>query len=235
MMHDHPHYQGMISRLISIPCAALLLAVLIVLFPPYSQARAYELVCTEHTISATLTELPLKEALQSIQQHTGLWYRGTETLLTEPVSVQFTELPLEAGLKRILTSLNYSLVFTSNGRVAGVVLLGKRQVSGAPAPKRISPMKIEKPAPSQEDLDEALRVVEDIPPPGGPTTISDEEREDLTVVTMPLPPGGAVEMTAEEREGLEVMESAPPGGPAEMTEQDREDLEVVEKLSEPEI
>jgi hypothetical protein len=212
MMHDHPHYQGMISPSISIPCAALLLAVLIVLFPPYSQARAYKLVCTEHTISATLTGVPLKEALQSIQQHTGLWYRGTKTLLTEPVSVQFIELPLEAGLKRLLASLNYSLVFTSNGRVAGVVLLGKRQVSGAPAPKRIPPMRVEKPAPPQEDLDEALLVVEDVPPPGGSTTISDEEREDLTVVTMPAPPGGAVEMTEEEREHLEVVTTGPPSG-----------------------
>ena len=227
MMQDHPRNQGMINRVISMLCAGLLLGALTVLFPPYSQARAPELVCTEHTISATLTGVPLKRALQTIQQHRGLWYRGTETLLTEPVTVQFTELPLEAGLKRLLASLNYSLVFNSEGRVVGVVLFGERQLSGAPPPKRISAIRVQKSAPSQEDLDEALRVVENVTPPGGPTTISDEEREDLTVVPMPLSPGGPVDVTGEDHEDLKVIESSPPGGPAELTEEEREHLEVV--------
>jgi len=226
-MQNLPRNQGMKHQVISILCTGLLLGALTVLFPPYLQARAPELVCTEHTISATLTGVPLKEALQTIQKHIGLWYRGPEALLTEPLTVQFPELPLEVGLKRLLASLNYSLVFNSEGRVAGVVLLGKRQLSGAPAPKRIPTMRIQKLAPPQEALDVALQVVEDVPPPGGPTTISDGEREDLRVVTMPGPPGGPVEMTEEERNGLEVMESSPPGGAAEVTEQEREHLEVV--------
>ena len=227
MMQDHPRNQGMKNQGICILCASLLLGALTVLFPPCSQAPAHELVCTEHTISATLTGVPLKKALQTIQQNTGLWYRGTETLLTEPLTVQFTDLPLEAGLKRLLTSLNYSLVFNSEGTVVGVVLLGKRQLSGAPAPKQVSAMRVQKPAPLQEDLDEALRVVENVPPPGGPTTISDEEREDLTVLTMPLPPGGPVEVTGGDHEDLKVIDSSPPGGPAELTEEECEHLEVV--------
>jgi len=39
--------------------------------------------------------------------------------------VTFNDLPIEEGLKRILTNLNYSLMFDKKNKVAGVMVMGE--------------------------------------------------------------------------------------------------------------
>ena len=77
------------------------------------------------TISANLKEIPLGEILDQIKEHGNIWFKGDEALLEEKVSVQFKDLPLEEGVKRILASINHVLVFDAKGGLEGLILFGK--------------------------------------------------------------------------------------------------------------
>jgi hypothetical protein len=50
-------------------------------------------------------------------------------LESEKVSVAFSDLSIQDGLERILSSMNYSLFFDESG-VVGVMLLGKADKAG---------------------------------------------------------------------------------------------------------
>ena len=76
-------------------------------------------------ISANLKEIPLRDILEKLAGEKGIWCRGSEAVLSERISVQFKELSLEDGMKRILASKNYSLLFDKEGRPIGVMVVGK--------------------------------------------------------------------------------------------------------------
>lgn len=76
----------------------------------------------EETFSAHLEERPLKAVTEKIESETGIWFEAGEALLQERVSVVFEELPLEDGLDRILSKMNYSLVFDEDEAIIGVFL-----------------------------------------------------------------------------------------------------------------
>jgi hypothetical protein len=79
----------------------------------------------DSAISANLEGVSLGEILQQIKTQTSICYRGTESLFKQKVSVQFRDLPLEDGVKRILAPFNYSLMFDADGGLAGMILLGR--------------------------------------------------------------------------------------------------------------
>jgi hypothetical protein len=99
------------------------------------------------TISANLKEIPLGEILDQIKEHGNIWFKGDEDLLEEKVSVQFVDLPLEEGVKRILASINHVLLFDANGGLEGLILFGKansvrdKTASRAGTHKRVSSSK----------------------------------------------------------------------------------------------
>lgn len=80
-------------------------------------------------LSVNLKETSLLDVARDIEKQSGVWFRGDETLFQEKISVTFSDLPLEEGLKRILTNLNYSLMFDAENKVAGVMVMGE----GTPA------------------------------------------------------------------------------------------------------
>jgi hypothetical protein len=82
-------------------------------------------------LSVNLKDTSLLDAARDIEKQSGVWFRGDETLFQEKISVTFTDLPLEEGLKRILTNLNYSLMFDTKHKVAGVMVMGEGQPAGA--------------------------------------------------------------------------------------------------------
>ncbi|MBW2034668.1 MAG: hypothetical protein JRI94_13985 [Deltaproteobacteria bacterium] len=93
-------------------------------------------------ISADLKDIPLMELLIRIQEQCNVWFKCNESLLDEKVSVRFKDLSLEDGMKRILSSMNHVFVFDANGRLAGVMILGKSKTGMDMAKNRhLSPRK----------------------------------------------------------------------------------------------
>lgn len=82
-------------------------------------------------LSVNLKDNSLLEVARDIEKQSGVWFRGDETLFQEKISVTFTDLPLEEGLKRILANLNYSLMFDAKNKVAGVMVMGEGKPAGA--------------------------------------------------------------------------------------------------------
>jgi len=81
-------------------------------------------------LSVNLKDTSLLEVARDIEKQSGVWFRGDETLFQEKISVTFNDLPLEEGLKRILTNLNYSLMFDNKNKVAGVMVMGEGKPAG---------------------------------------------------------------------------------------------------------
>lgn len=84
-----------------------------------------KLLIKNNIVSARLENIPLGKILQQIEEQSNVWFKGDESLLNEKVSVQFKDLSLEGGLKRILISFNYSLIFDTKRNLAGLIILGK--------------------------------------------------------------------------------------------------------------
>ena len=96
--------------------------------PSQAETKTVELKFNHQTLSAKIREAPLREVIATIEKKGiwfKLWFKGKESVLNEKVSVRFKGLPLKEGLERILSTLNHSLVFDSNGILSGVILLGK--------------------------------------------------------------------------------------------------------------
>jgi len=76
-------------------------------------------------LSAELKDVPLKEVFQYVQDASGIWFRGDESLLEQEVSTNFEKMELDEGLRRILFSLNHAMIFDAKGNLAGVFLAGR--------------------------------------------------------------------------------------------------------------
>lgn len=108
---------------------AILSALSLLSFMP---AQAADLVSVKDgLLSVDLKDNSLLEVARDIESQSGVWFRGDETLFQEKISVTFNDLPLEEGLKRILTNLNYSLMFDTKNKVAGVMVMGEGKPAGA--------------------------------------------------------------------------------------------------------
>jgi hypothetical protein len=91
----------------------------------WAQEERIDLKFQEQTFSADLEEAPLGAIIKRFKEEKGIWFKGKESLLDEKVSVQFKDLPIREGLERILSAMNYSLIFDGEARLVGVVLVGK--------------------------------------------------------------------------------------------------------------
>ena len=78
-------------------------------------------------LSVNLKESTLLDVARGIERQSGVWFRGDETLFQEKISVTFNDLPLEEGLKRILTNLSFSLMFDNEHKVKGVMVMGENK------------------------------------------------------------------------------------------------------------
>ena len=79
---------------------------------------------TDGKISAVLANATLRDIIRQIKAQDDIWFRVGEELAGYKVSVRFTEIPLDEGLRRILKGLNHSLVYNGDSKVAGVFILG---------------------------------------------------------------------------------------------------------------
>jgi hypothetical protein len=118
------------KRPITIRCAFLVILSALSLFS-FKPAEAADLISVKDgLLSVNLKDNSLLEVARDIESQSGVWFRGDETLFQEKISVTFNDLPLEEGLKRILTNLNYSLMFDAKNKVAGVMVMGEGKPAG---------------------------------------------------------------------------------------------------------
>lgn len=82
------------------------------------------------TFSANLVEESLKNVFEKLQKQTEIRFRIPDSEMEEKVSVQFENLTLQEGLRRILRTMNYSLLFDRNNNLAAVFVFGKASSIG---------------------------------------------------------------------------------------------------------
>ncbi len=112
-------------------CASLVVSCILGFFLCQDGLCAEAVSVKDGLLSVNLKETSLLDVARDIEKQSGVWFRGDETLFQEKISVTFNALPLEEGLKRILTNLNYSLMFDNKNKVAGVMVMGEGKPAGA--------------------------------------------------------------------------------------------------------
>jgi hypothetical protein len=224
-----------------------------VFVPVLARGGDIDLTIEGETLSARLRKVPLKIVLEKVEREGGIWFRGDLPLLKEEVTVQFTELNFEEGLKRILTSMNYSFIYDSNEKLTGVIVIGKGTGDHTVSESKADALKrneranvnrsftvIRNSLPSGGNVKigteerENIGVINESPPLGGPVEVTEQEPESFTVMRNLPPPGGPVEVSAEALENFKVIRDLPPpGGPVEVTEQEPENFKVMRNLPPP--
>lgn len=206
----------------------------------FSSAQAADPVSVnDGLLSVNLKETSLLEVARDIEKQSGVWFRGDETLFQEKISVTFHDLPLQEGLKRILSNLNYSLMFDAKNEVAGVMVMGEAAPSAAqPGRPGSTPLRVTTPSrtttrptptvrttPSTSTLPAAAvrRPPRSIPQPA--PGVSGSQSPGSSGAQSPLPdafkvqenaptPGGTVSSDGPLPPAFRVMENAPrPGSP----------------------
>jgi len=202
-------------------------------FPPVlARGGDIDLTIEAGVLSARLKEIPLRIILEKLERERGIWFRGDSSLLEKEITVQFAELPFEDGLKRILAFTNHSIMSDGNGKLVGVIIIGKSAANhGVPESRRSAQKRpVALPGTNEQgDFNRSVTRTGDSPP----RAIS-EGRKDFGAIKSSPPPGGPIEGTGKERENFMVIENfPPPGGPVESTEQEPENFRVIRNTPPP--
>ncbi|HEY7160736.1 MAG TPA: hypothetical protein VH815_05720 [Acidobacteriota bacterium] len=88
-------------------------------------------------LTANFTSQTIAQAVQVIKEQSGLQIVVDETVANESVSANFKDLPLAAGIKKLLegTGINYAVIAGADG-VPSAVLISGSEKPGAP-PKKL--------------------------------------------------------------------------------------------------
>lgn len=208
-----------------------------VFYPESSGAKEANLTLKGDYISANLKGASLKAVFEALEREKGIWFKGNRSFFEEKVTVQFTDLSLEDALKRILSSMNYCLVFERDGALVGAMLIGKGK--SGPAWTKSKPDDIKETIPSRmkkrnvnsgrvNDIDS----VKGSPPLGRSAEGSGRNLKKLEVLTNAQSQGILTEMTPEQLDNLKVLRDRPPqGAPAEMTAEQIESMKALRDRS----
>jgi len=153
------------------------------LIAPFSSARAETVVCDAATISVTAADMKAEEMIKAVGTTCGIRMVVRGDLFTEDVfSLQFENMPLRAGLDRVLRTLkipNYMLNFAGTGtnrRVVEILLVGKgggeRELTPAAAPAVVESKNSPNPAAK------AKPQAEKTPAAAGEKTAPEEARDE---------------------------------------------------------
>ncbi|NIM99572.1 MAG: hypothetical protein GTO24_16315 [candidate division Zixibacteria bacterium] len=207
-------------------------------FPPILAGGEHiDLKLEGEVLSAELSEIPLKIILEKLEREKGIWFKGDSSLLEKEITVQFTDLSVTEALKRILRSMNYSLVFDRDGELAGVVLVGRVASDVAPGEGRTVRARrdiLSKPPKKRVNDVGVSAVARNSQPPGGPVIITDKDLESFKVTRNVPPPGGLFEVSAEELEKFKIVRNVPPpGGPVEVTAEELQKFSIIKNCQPP--
>lgn len=141
---------------------------------------------SDPVISLTVKDEPLIDALDTIAGQTGYRFDLTPQWQDHPVSATIADLPLEQGLKRLLRSLNHTILWDDNRtviiKVYGRIIPGSsRGISFAPPPRPEPeiPPGIPEDEPFDED-DEADEQQETLPDTDLETDLDTDGQSDET-------------------------------------------------------
>lgn len=81
-------------------------------------------------LSANLVEASLKNVFEKLREQTEIRFRIPDSELEDKVSVQFENLTVQEGLRRILKMMNYSLLFDRKNNLTAVFVFGKASKIG---------------------------------------------------------------------------------------------------------
>ena len=206
------------------------LLLVLIFYPESSGAKEANLTINGEYLSADLKKTSLNTIFEALEREKGIWIKGNLSLLDEEVTVQFTDHSLEDGIKRILASMNYCLVFESDGVLLGAILIGKEK--GGPASvqytadvtKKTIPLRVKK-----KNINPGRKNEADIIMDGPPISKSTESsNQNFKILTNTKSPDISAEMTPEQLENLKVLRDGPAqGAPAEMTAEQIEGLKVL--------
>lgn len=167
-------------------------------------------------ISADLINTPLNQVLIKIEKEKKIWFKGKEELLNKNISLNFKPLPVQEGLKRILSHLNYSFIFNKNKNLEGIMIFGEgketqgKTASGPGGKSKMSPRASQ---PGPMDMTQ-MRVVKNSPPPGD-ELVKPGAKKQFKVIKNSPPPGDKPSV-AKKLEHMKVIKSVdPPGGPVD--------------------
>ena len=211
-------HDDMKKRAFSIRCGFLVIAPFLCLFALASAQAADPVTVKDGLLSVNLKDNSLLEVARDIEKQSGVWFRGDETLFQEKISVTFNDLPIEEGLKRILSNMNYSLMFDAKNKVAGVMVMGEgKPASAQPGRPGAQPPKVATPPPAATRPAPTVRQRPSAPTPP-PATVRRPPRTTPQPATQggtaTQPPGSSPAQSALP-DAFKVQEGAPtPGGPA---------------------
>ncbi len=197
------------------------------------------------TVSADLKRAVLGDILEDLNKERGIWWKGDQSVLEENVTVQFTDLSLEDGMKRILGFLDHCLFFDNDGKLVGVFLAGKdgtvrettkssrsigtKVVSSSVKEKNINPdnsgpvksvSSVNRP---MQRTTKVLKVPESTrhtQSPGDSPAGTVGQLEGPKVIKNRPTPGGSIQLSAEELKSLTVRKNLPsPGGPVNVNKE----------------
>jgi hypothetical protein len=190
------------------------------------------------TLSADLVGVPLQGVLEDLSKARGIWFKVHASVADQKITVHFTGLSLEEGLKRILVRMDYSLEFDRNGKPTGVVIMGEKTAargaggslstpySGPEAAPEIEPEPAPEIEPQESDAPTEMES-ESVQSPFGPVPPTREEMEQFRAIRNSPPPGGSPEVTGEELEQFEIMRNTDaPGGPPTVTPEELEHFKM---------
>lgn len=147
----------------------------------------------EPTVSLTVTDKPLVEALSQITRATGSEFEIDPAWQKVPVTAFIDNAPLSVALKRLLSGRNYAIVYLPQNRIK--ILIYEASPSGA-TPDRPPEMSSPSPRPSRAPLRNTSSV-------GQPE--SDDPMQNA-------PPGtGRMSPSVGQPESGDPMQNAPPG------------------------
>jgi len=201
--------------------------------PSYGQAvkKDIDLKLKNELLSANLDRVPLKEIIKRLEMEKGIWFKGSESLFEEKVTVQFKNVTLDNGLKRILSSMSYSLIFNHNRQLEGVIIIAKnRHHPGVLEEGAISKETSGSSTSKKEKTGDKgpFKVIRNSPPPGNQSKATTKEVEGFKVIRNTTPPGGPIKPSQEELDHFKVIKnSPPPGGPVQATEKELESFKVI--------
>jgi len=206
---------------------------ILVFYPERLEAKEADLTINGEYLSANLKEVSLNAIFEALEREKGIWFKGDLSLLDETVSVQFTDQSLEDGMKRILSSMNYCLVFESDGVLLGAILIGKEK--GGPASvqytadvtKKTIPLRVKKKNVNPGRAND-IDIIRGGPPIGISTGGSGQNLKNFKVLTNTQPQGVLTEITAEQIEKMKAIWSRPAQGtPAKITAEQIEKMKAI--------
>ena len=169
----------------------------------------------------------LNFSIEDLNKERGIWWKGDQSVLEKKITVQFTDLSIEDGMRRILGLLDHCLFFDNQKGLIGVFLAGK---DGTVKEKNMNPDNgfgpVKSVSPVNRPMQRTTKVLK-VPEssrhtqsPADNHGVATRQLESPKIIKNSPTPGGHVQLSAEELENLTVRKNLPPpGGPVNVNEE----------------